>query len=569
MADEAIQKINELYSDLLNRQPRGFATSSMGKFDGFREWFADEFQLGDWRDATYAVGSASTAHNFGSRWTQNNSVAGRHLPLGIAFLSVPKGEKVASVVDQATHTNKKFVDGTRTTSFENIILFAEQSGDKQLRAQTLLARPGSSLTKPLQDAFPGIKTIEVIEDGNGSEGGGGETTALEMTEKLFQDALTTLTEAGLATTSSIFERAILSLAAKPFLILAGLSGSGKTVLGLSVAKWLSESEEQLEIVPVGADWTSTHSILGYADALDATKYNSTPTLDLILRAISDPNRPYFIILDEMNLSHVERYFSDFLSGIESREPITLHGVEGGLGGVPSQIILPRNLLIIGTVNIDETTYMFSPKVIDRANVIEFFVDWTSMRDFLLSSQIISIDALKGKGISHGASILSAISSNFSLKELSDDHREVVEDFILSMFTVLDGARIPFGFRTAAEMIRYLVLAQKAGEENDRIRKGLDAQMAQRILSRLSGDASSLWPAISGLVALLSCQNIDGGEKLDQGALETRRNEYAAAASSTLVGVARGLEDRFPITIRKLVRILERLEAHGYVTAFEA
>jgi hypothetical protein len=571
MTDDAVSKINDLYAELLSRQPRGFATSSMGKFDAFREWFADTFQLGDWKDETYAVGSASTAHNFGSRWTQNNRIAGRNLPLAIAFLSVPKGKDVSSVVDQATNTNKKFVDGTRTTSFDNIILFAEQNGDNNLRAETLLSRPGNSLSSELKTAFPGIKIVEVevVEAEKQSSTSTSPPSAAELTSQCFKDADTALAESGLETSSRLFERAILSLAAKPFLILSGLSGSGKTLLGLSVAKWLTEGGEQVEVVPVGADWTSTHNILGYADALDGSKYISTPTINLILRAIDNPEKPYFIILDEMNLSHVERYFSDFLSGMESGEPITLHGAENLLGNIPSQIRLPKNLLIIGTVNIDETTYMFSPKVIDRANVIEFFVEEEAMKEFLATGRVVSIDDLAGAGISHSPSILSAIEQNYTVSDLPATSRATIQDFLLSLFNVLDSARIPFGFRTASEIIRYLVLSHKSGADDAAVYHGLDSQIAQRILSRLSGDAASLWPAISGILAVISCENVLAGTVIDANSFAERRKEYQNASSAVLQDVAIREQNNFPISMKKLRRVMERLDANGYVTAFEA
>jgi len=130
------------------------------------------------------------------------------------------------------------------------------------------------------------------------------------------------------------------------------------------------------MVSVGADWTNREPILGYPNALESGKYvkPDNGVLDLILNAELDPNKPYFLILDEMNMSHVERYFADFLSAMESTErTISLHpeGEEWDDCDVPASLILPQNLFIIGTVNIDETTYMFSPKVLDRANVIEF------------------------------------------------------------------------------------------------------------------------------------------------------------------------------------------------------
>ena len=138
----------------------------------------------------------------------------------------------------------------------------------------------------------------------------------------------------------------------------------------------------------GADWTNREPLLGYPNALEANKY-VTPengVLDLINRARIDETKPYFLILDEMNLSHVERYFADFLSTMESGDAIPLHTIdseEARAGGIPKQIKLPNNLFIIGTVNIDETTYMFSPKVLDRANTIEFRLTETDLKTLLL------------------------------------------------------------------------------------------------------------------------------------------------------------------------------------------
>ena len=125
----------------------------------------------------------------------------------------------------------------------------------------------------------------------------------------------------------------------------------------------SDSKIGYVIIPVGANWTDNTNIVGYYNVI-TEEYQSTPAYDLINKAQDDPDNPYFLILDEMNLSHVERYFADFLSAIESGEEIPLYGEDRTLK-------LPDNLFIIGTVNVDETTYMFSPKVLDRANTIEF------------------------------------------------------------------------------------------------------------------------------------------------------------------------------------------------------
>jgi hypothetical protein len=170
-----------------------------------------------------------------------------------------------------------------------------------------------------------------------------------------------------------------ALLAKRFLLLSGLAGSGKTKLAQAFARWLTPSQTpnpRYVLIPVGADWTGNENILGYPDGLDAQRYVTKPALELLLHAAKEEERedPHFLLLDEMNLSHVERYFADLLSAIESGEAIPLY--EDGdraadLQAIPRKLTLPPNVFIIGTVNVDETTYMFSPKVLDRANVIEF------------------------------------------------------------------------------------------------------------------------------------------------------------------------------------------------------
>ena len=132
------------------------------------------------------------------------------------------------------------------------------------------------------------------------------------------------------------------------------------------------------VVSVGADWTNREPLLGFPNALQLDQYvkPESGVLDLLIEANRTENaeKPFFLILDEMNMSYVERYFSDFLSAMESHEPISLWKgmveVET-IDYVPQKVALPKNLFIIGTINVDETTYMFSPKVLDRANVIEF------------------------------------------------------------------------------------------------------------------------------------------------------------------------------------------------------
>ena len=173
---------------------------------------------------------------------------------------------------------------------------------------------------------------------------------------------------GLVYSNALITRFIASLLTKPFVILTGLSGSGKTKLAQAFVQWISQDESQYSIIPVGADWTNREPLLGYPNALNPEEYvkPDNNALDLIVQANNHPELPYFLILDEMNLSHVERYFADFLSVMESKEGILLYDEGTERDGAPAKLEIPSNLFIIGTVNIDETTNMFSPKVFGQS-----------------------------------------------------------------------------------------------------------------------------------------------------------------------------------------------------------
>ncbi|MGH9324958.1 MAG: hypothetical protein ACRD3V_34390, partial [Vicinamibacteria bacterium] len=125
-----------------------------------------------------------------------------------------------------------------------------------------------------------------------------------------------------------------------------------------------------EIVAVRSDWTDPRGLIGYENPLTGT-YSKTDLIHLLLRAQADPEKPYVVILDEMNLARVEYYFSDFLSAIELdggtialRESEAGEIAEDGDSDIPARLELPSNVVFIGTVNIDETTHAFSPKVLD-------------------------------------------------------------------------------------------------------------------------------------------------------------------------------------------------------------
>jgi hypothetical protein len=334
-------------------------------------------------------------------------------------------------------------------------------------------------------------------------------------DNLINEFQTIATGSRLVTNTAFVGRLCASLLTKRFLILTGLSGSGKTKLAHAFAAWIAETDEQYRVIAVGADWTTNENLLGYQDALRPEIYRK-PTngaLDLMLRARDDAERPYFLILDEMNLSHVERYFADMLSAIESGEPIALHSATEDLPGgdgdtlhVPSRLSLPKNLFIIGTVNVDETTYMFSPKVLDRANVIEFRATAEQIESFLDDPQPIRMDALAHKGASYGAAFVVAASGAAPVladlpATIHPNGAQCAADLkarMVEAFKALSPIGAEFGFRTALEIARFVAFHATLTGAGWQFSAALDAQVYQKLLPKLHGSERRLGPVLKAL-----------------------------------------------------------------------
>ncbi len=310
-----------------------------------------------------------------------------------------------------------------------------------------------------------------------------------------------------------------SLLAKPFVILAGNSGTGKSKISIDFADWLGKPNSNDEIynklvIPVGADWTDNTKILGFYNPIKET-YESSKILDFILLAEEHPEVPFFLILDEMNLSHVERYFSDLLSAMESKEPIVLYSKEDKCkSSIPEIIRIPNNLFITGTVNIDETTYMFSPKVLDRANVIEFIPDSVDV----LKNFEKDLSPEKFSPVNDGTSegFLELANKVRCSQELPDKAENTIE-ILAGILTILKDSDFEFAYRTTKEIRLYLNAAAKLAEnegkildENDFISL-MDEQLLQKILPKIHGNRSQIGNLLNHLSNF--CENksveIDG------------------------------------------------------------
>ena len=288
------------------------------------------------------------------------------------------------------------------------------------------------------------------------------------------------------------ENYLLSLKVKPFVILTGNSGTGKTKLAQLFAQYLNQNDNY-KIIPVGANWTENRHILGYFNIIK-NEPQYTPAYNLIKKSQSE-SYPHFLILDEMNLSHVERYFADFLSAIESNESIPLHGNE--------ELEIPSNLFIIGTVNVDETTYMFSPKVLDRANTIEF--ETYNAKNYMNSN----FSSKKPKGnIEYLEDIMQNDNiQNMNINELkeffnNDSFWNDLSEEILKFQEILKEAGFDFGFRVINEITRFMAVAYRYENEPEKWtnwKRYFDAQIKQKMLPKLHGSQKAIGETLDNLL----------------------------------------------------------------------
>lgn len=355
-----------------------------------------------------------------------------------------------------------------------------------------------------------------------------------------------LTKANIVTSPVIPFCFLSALLTKPFVILTGLAGSGKTKIAEALSLWMSENESQYCMVSVGADWTNREPLLGYPNALEQGKYvrPDSGVLDLILAAIKpeNENHPYFLILDEMNMSHVERYFADFLSAMETVDgTIVLHSEteEWNDCPVPATVNLPKNLFIIGTVNIDETTYMFSPKVLDRASVIEFRISGEEMKRFFNAPKSLNFDELRSAGAAMGEDFVARAAAP------KKTPKGLTEDF-LPFFDKLQEAGAEFGFRSAIEISNFVAVCEELVSEELMGRNTVvDAAIMQKLLPKVHGSRNKIEKILKELATLCLA--------------DTSAEAFSAESGDV----------KYPLSYEKLERMHTRVIHDGFTSYAEA
>ena len=342
-----------------------------------------------------------------------------------------------------------------------------------------------------------------------------------------------------------------ALRTKPFMLLAGISGTGKSRIVRKLAqatvteklqraegyngndwkndRWTLHSPANFELIQVKPNWHNSMDVIGYLSNIPSPHYVFTPFIEFIVKAWQHPEVPFFLCLDEMNLAPVEEYFAEFLSAIESRsfegeeyltdpiiKPFNSFGEDvaktmvntlfpnftaGDTESAITKVIkhfrtkgltLPKNLIVIGTVNMDETTFSFSRKVLDRAMSVEMNeVNYDSFLTDTTDDDLKAIVEAFEENDDADLNVLLVdrhIEAREIIDDLGDDAKFTI-DYLKRINALLEGTPFKLGYRAANEALIYLQASQEFGQ-TDRI-AALDNFTLMKILSRIEGDETKL------------------------------------------------------------------------------
>lgn len=338
----------------------------------------------------------------------------------------------------------------------------------------------------------------------------------------------------------------LSIKTKPFIILAGISGTGKSRLVRTLAYKTCSKEElrndtkkpgNFELIPVRPNWHDSSELMGYVSRISGEKYITTSFLKFIAKAWKNIDTPFFLCLDEMNIAPVEQYFAEYLSIIETRqvqntvvvtdfliskssfenkklynELLTDLGLNDDLLFADG-IGIPNNLVVIGTVNMDETTHSFSRKVLDRAMTFEMNnIDLTAglddtKNDWSYPKEFIKTNELIGEYTS-GAEVVNKFAES-----------KIVIDFLQNINNELEGTPFKIAYRVRDEFLIYCYYASLNSADTNWLRNALDEMTSMKILSRIEGDETKTGSVLSNLQRVLTIDFNKSNAKLKE--METR------------------------------------------------
>jgi len=364
------------------------------------------------------------------------------------------------------------------------------------------------------------------------------TEDLQLSEnELIQHIHRFIRSTGFYFTESDIMNFFFSLKTKPFTILSGISGTGKTKFVELFANSIGANEEngQFSLIPVRPDWSDSSDLLGYVDIKGT--FQRGPLTKVIENAHENQNKPFFVVLDEMNLARVEYYFSDFLSVIESRKwkdgeiktSVILPEEQVG-----KRLTIPSNLYIVGTVNMDETTHPFSKKVLDRANTIEFQNINLNHFEFFDSHNRTESIQLKNVRL---------VPEYLHLKDAFSHHeqliRQVTEELV-SFNEILQPIHAHIGYRVRDEICFYIIYSRYSLNFDD----SLDFQISQKILPRLTASHGQAFDVLKNIFAYCTGYEYEEGIGKEQSDSIIKSARFPKSALKVMEMLQRGEEDGF-------------------------
>lgn len=333
---------------------------------------------------------------------------------------------------------------------------------------------------------------------------------------------------------------VVAVRTKPFVILAGISGTGKTQLPKLIA---AATGGKFRRIPVRPDWSDSSELLGYERLGSGETFAPGYLLQVAKEAQEDPDSQYFLLLDEMNVARVEYYMAEVLSHIEDRtrqsdgrivsEPL----VPNATSAKWSDVRIPSNLAIIGAVNMDETTYGFSRKVLDRSFVIEFAtVSLSSVSD------VTEVPLPASWPVNRWSQ------SSLRLAEHPGRSHNEVARVIKALETInaaLSPIQLQVGYRVRDEIAMFVLNARDCADafvgDDESIINPLDLAIAMKVLPRIQGNGPMLRAALEELLVWADPQSQPSG---------------------STTGLA---PEAFPACAGRLKMMIERLDRTGFTS----
>ena len=398
--------------------------------------------------------------------------------------------------------------------------------------------------------------------------------------------------------SNVPENITCAMRTKPFLLLAGISGTGKSRIVKQMAFESCPDRADLRedptspgnycLIEVKPNWHDSTELLGYESKIGGDHYVLTPFVKFLAKAMLYPEVPFFVCLDEMNLAPVEQYFAEVLSVIESRtkigghvlseplikadifkkynlqkslfskgenantyldahstvEPQAEYGIENEVYQTLTEqgLRIPENIVIIGTVNMDETTHQFSRKVIDRAMTIErnlpegTDVEGNAINPFKAFFENSSELAYREEPTLPSLYLAKETKASDVLKKLTENNaektewlKEKVAEFLTDLNSTLDGTPFKVAYRVQNELILYfyqLWCENKDARWRDILTTSIDQILMMKVLPRIEGDEELLEKPLESLISF--CEPYpDASKKLKEMQTRLKQSRFAS------------------------------------------